>query len=1352
MRRPPGHVASQRKLLLALSLFLLNPVIRLVEAQPQDGPGQVSNPALRSVDDHQVQQRHAFADAAAAMVDNPADKSDGSGSSIESGINTKANAHRDRAKRNLAAFVDDGSDPLAQNQQQQEQQQQQQQQQETHPNIRKAAASHISPAEGDSFAAALRQALETPESHEKKEDAAAASSVRSARSARSNTVPIKDDANKRTSATSASIFTSSSSSFSSSSTTTVAPDLSVRAPSLALRDPAANPGQGLASPHIARSLADWEVEDFVLLATVDGDLYSVDRKTGKILWHIESDKPVVETKHHRAKVSVMDESFSPLDHWIWAVEPNRNGAIYLMIPGSTGLAETGLTMKNVVEQMPYYDRNLPVAFIGTKESTMVTLDAATGRVREWYGSTDDDSERARRQDKPESCMRPNDFDDSGGEECSVGGTITLGRTDYKVVVRRTDGMTIATLKYSEWGPNTYDRDLHQQYHTPSDNRYITGKPNGDVYGFNFDPAVDGVKLSFSHRLAAPIARVFDIARPPSVPLSSNPDLAVLPQPPPPAEDDETVRLRQSSIFVNETKGGGWYALSGTAYPLIVDSASAACTKDGWWDRHQETDTIEMRTALAGKHSLLATTARKRKQSLLAPNYPTLPGSETSPAIADDEMDNGSAVPLTLPSASEPSPYVITKVRELPQVAANSVLDFLSNPVFMIVLSVFVFFYHKDLRRWYGKKKMQWSSDRSSLVDDAEDDVEPSEPSAAPTAAADPVPTDPSKEKASQSDTKTENSGEDDMDKDPASDEVSDAQGEPELRSTKTQVASSAPGVRNLDLTAADVLTPSLETATSTGVQISTPPDGEDAPATDKEKKKAHRGRRGGAKHRKGSKAKSEASQSRGDDVLPATVDEVVGQAKELGAKPHLEPDIVTVSNDMQEVSGPILRMGSLEVNEDQQLGTGSNGTIVFAGKFDGREVAVKRMLVQFYDIASQETKLLRESDDHPNVIRYYAQQQRAAFHYIALELCQASLAEVVEKPHLFRDLAQAGERDLPNVLYQITSGLNHLHSRNIVHRDLKPQNILVNMGADGKPRLLISDFGLCKKLEGGQSSFGATTAHAAGTSGWRAPELLLDDDARDNGQALVEALSTQSGSLSGGLHGGDNTGLPSRRATKAIDIFSLGLVFFYVVTKGSHPFDCGDRYMREVNIRKGNYNLDALDALGDFAYEAKDLIQHMLSAHPRQRPKTKDVLSHPFFWSAKKRLGFLCDVSDHFEKEPRDPPSAALQRLEGEAPAVCRGDFLRRLPKEFVDSLGKQRKYTGSRLLDLLRALRNKRNHYEDMSDSLRKVVGPLPEGYLGFWTRRFPNLLISCWALGFDEGWEDTDRFSEYYTPSAGI
>ena len=345
---------------------------------------------------------------------------------------------------------------------------------------------------------------------------------------------------------------------------------------------------------------------------------------------------------------------------------------------------------------------------------------------------------------------------------------------------------------------------------------------------------------------------------------------------------------------------------------------------------------------------------------------------------------------------------------------------------------------------------------------------------------------------------------------------------------------------------------------------------------------------------------------------------------------------------------------------------------------------------------------------------------------------------------MHRDLAQGGEQDLPNVLYQITNGLQHLHTLRIVHRDLKPQNILVAMGKDKRPRLLVSDFGLCKKLEGEQSSFRATTAHAAGTSGWRAPELLLDDDVHQ-GTSMVDASTDgNSGSIlvSSGLMPGN------RRATRAIDIFSLGLVFFYVLTKGSHPFDCGDRYMREVNIRKGKFDLSTLSVYGNYGFEAEELISSMLSPEPKARPTALQVMAHPFFWSAKKRLNFLCDVSDHFEKEKRDPPSEALLELEKCAPNTVRYDFLKHLGKDFVESMGKQRKYTGSRLLDLLRALRNKKNHYEDMSDKLKKEVGPLPEGYLNFWTHRFPNLLINCWNLVYVLEWDETDRFHEYYTP----
>lgn len=150
------------------------------------------------------------------------------------------------------------------------------------------------------------------------------------------------------------------------------------------------------------------------------------------------------------------------------------------------------------------------------------------------------------------------------------------------------------------------------------------------------------------------------------------------------------------------------------------------------------------------------------------------------------------------------------------------------------------------------------------------------------------------------------------------------------------------------------------------------------------------------------------------------------------------------------------------------------------------------------------------------------------------------------------------------------------------------------------------------------------------------------------------------------------------------------------------------------------------------------------------RPDATAVMMHPFFWIPAERLGFLCDVSDHFEFEPRDPPSANLLCLESVAPDVMgpEMDFLRLLPRDFKDSLGKQRKYTTSKMLDLLRALRNKRNHYNDMSEHLKAHIGGLPDGYLQFWTVRFPRLLINCHWVVVQLELTKIERFRRYFTP----
>ena len=170
------------------------------------------------------------------------------------------------------------------------------------------------------------------------------------------------------------------------------------------------------------------------------------------------------------------------------------------------------------------------------------------------------------------------------------------------------------------------------------------------------------------------------------------------------------------------------------------------------------------------------------------------------------------------------------------------------------------------------------------------------------------------------------------------------------------------------------------------------------------------------------------------------------------------------------------------------------------------------------------------------------------------------------------DFAMTDQSHLP-VLYQITAGLNQLHSLGIVHGNLKPSNILVSLPkVDGTgPRMKLADFGIRHAARNG----GVTQFRLVTTKGWMCPT-----DAQDPISPLF-------------------------------DTFSLGCIYGFIALNGLHPFGT-DPISRIANRQPMTLALNqttcSLLSLSFF-----NLIARMLNFDSAKRPSTADVLAHSMF-------------------------------------------------------------------------------------------------------------------------------------------
>lgn len=123
-------------------------------------------------------------------------------------------------------------------------------------------------------------------------------------------------------------------------------------------------------------------------------------------------------------------------------------------------------------------------------------------------------------------------------------------------------------------------------------------------------------------------------------------------------------------------------------------------------------------------------------------------------------------------------------------------------------------------------------------------------------------------------------------------------------------------------------------------------------------------------------------------------------------------------------------------------------------------------------------------------------------------------------------------------------------------------------------------------------------------------------------------------------------------------------------------------------------------------------------------------MHHPFFWSPEVRLSFLRDASDRVELEDRENDSQLLNALESVADVALNGKWDEKMEAVFINNIGRYRRYKYDSIRDLLRVIRNKLNHYRELPREIQELLGPVPEGFDGYFSSRFPRLLIEVYKV----------------------
>lgn len=175
-----------------------------------------------------------------------------------------------------------------------------------------------------------------------------------------------------------------------------------------------------------------------------------------------------------------------------------------------------------------------------------------------------------------------------------------------------------------------------------------------------------------------------------------------------------------------------------------------------------------------------------------------------------------------------------------------------------------------------------------------------------------------------------------------------------------------------------------------------------------------------------------------------------------------------------------------------------------------RQVAVKMLAYNFKNDRESLRRFTREATSttelmHPNIVNIYDVGEDHVPYIVMEYIGGTDLKEYINRHH------PIAHQTVVSIMDKILSAISYAHSQGVIHRDIKPYNILI----DEKGTVKITDFGIAL--------------------------------------ALSQNSLTQTNSLLGSVHYISPEQARGAIATKASDIYSLGILLYELLT-GTVPF------------------------------------------------------------------------------------------------------------------------------------------------------------------------------------------------------